>query len=120
MTTTDLRSWLQTLADAQATIPAAEVLKRLPVGEDNLSQVPGDLTLDQVATEVHRAVSTVRTWCNGGRLQGAYRLNGRDWRIPQAALRKFLDRQGRGEARNEVPHGEGDWDDWKREGTGPS
>ena len=111
MTTPDLRSWLQTLADAQATIPAAEVLKRLPVSADSPNQAPGDLTLQQVATEVGRAVSTIRTWCNGRRLQGAYRLNGRDWRIPRAALRKFLDGQGRGETRAQGD--DVDWEDWK-------
>ena len=55
MTAHDFRSWLQTLADAQATVPAAEVLKRLPDGGGSPDQSAGDLTLDQVATEVGRA-----------------------------------------------------------------
>lgn len=53
-----------------------------------------DLTLEEAAERVHRAASTVRGWCNSGVLAGAYRLNGRDWRIPPAALRAYLDRQG--------------------------
>ena len=75
------------------------------------------MTLDQVASEVGRAVSTIRTWCNSKRIDGAYRLNGRDWRIPQAALRKFLDAQGRGETQDQVRNGDADWDDW-RQGDG--
>ena len=51
------------------------------------------MTLEDVAGEVGRAVSTVRTWCNSGQLEGAFRLNGRDWRIPEAALRRYLESQ---------------------------
>ncbi len=116
MMLTDLRAWLATLADAEATIPAREVLRRLPPTDVNEAQgVCGDMTLDEVASEVGRAVSTVRTWCNSARIAGAYRLNGRDWRVPQAALRKFLDAQGRGEDQHEVQNGETDWNAWKED-----
>ena len=114
MTLTELRAWLTTLADAEATIPVCEVLRRLPPTDANDAHVVGgDMTLEAVATEVGRASSTVRTWCNSKRLDGAYRLNGRDWRIPQAALRNFLDEQSRGVPRNQVQNGEGDWDAWR-------
>lgn len=33
-----------------------------------------------------RKPSTVRGWCEAGKLPGAYRLRGREWRIPPAAL----------------------------------
>ncbi len=112
MTAPGLRVWLEGLADAHATIPASEVLKRLPEGADGPDRSGGDMTLDDVAAEVGRAVSTIRTWCNGGRLQGAYRLNGRDWRVPRAALRAFLDGQGRGD-HHESQHGDVDWGDWR-------
>ena len=49
-----------------------------------------DLTLDEAAEKVGRAVSTVRGWCASGELGGAYKLQGRDWRIPPAALQAFL------------------------------
>ena len=116
MTLADLRAWLATLADAEATVPAREVLRRLPPTDANEGHaVGGDMTLDQVASNVGRAVSTVRTWCNSARIVGAYRLNGRDWRVPQAALRKFLDAQGRGEDQHEVQNGETDWNAWKED-----
>ena len=49
-----------------------------------------DLTLEEVAERVGRAPSTVRGWCRCGSLVGAYRLNGRGWRIPLLALDAFL------------------------------
>ena len=49
-----------------------------------------DLTLEEVAERVGRAPSTVRGWCRCGSLVGAYRLNGRGWRIPLLALNAFL------------------------------
>jgi len=55
-----------------------------------------DLTVAEVATRFHRAASTVREWCEHGRFEGAYKLNGRDWRIPLAAVDAFLAKQ-RGE-----------------------
>ena len=114
MTASDFRTWLSTLADAEATIPAREVLRRLPPTDPNEAHhVGSDMTLEQVASEVGRATSTVRTWCNSERLTGAYRLCGRDWRIPQAALRKLLDAQGRENARIQVQNGQGEWDDWR-------
>lgn len=48
------------------------------------------LTVQQVADETGRAVSTVRTWCADGRLPGAKRLRGREWRVPRSALRALL------------------------------
>ena len=115
MNIAELRAWLTTLADAEATVPAREILRRLPPTDANDAHgVGGDMTLDEVATEVGRAVGTIRTWCNSKRIDGAYRLNGRDWRIPQAALRKFLDAQGRGETQDQVRNGDADWDDWRQ------
>ncbi len=113
MTATDLRSWLETFAEAGALVPASEVLKRLPVGTDSPHESVGDLTLEQVATEVGRAVSTIRTWCNSKKLAGAYRLNRRDWRVPRASLRAFLDAQGREVDRDQVHGGDADWGDWR-------
>lgn len=45
-----------------------------------------DQTIAQVAVRFGRKPSTVRTWAERGALPGAYRLNGREWRIPQSAI----------------------------------
>ena len=58
-----------------------------------------DLTLQEAVERVGRALSTVRGWCSGGLLVGAYKLNGRDWRIPTAALDAFLRAQEERRAR---------------------
>jgi excisionase family DNA binding protein len=55
-----------------------------------------DFTAAELAAHFNRSVSTVRDWCEHGRFEGAYKLNGRDWRIPRAAVDAFLAEQ-RGE-----------------------
>lgn len=113
MTAHEFRSWLQTLVEAQATIPAAEVLRRLPDGATQPHEAGGDMTLKEVADEVGRAKSTVRSWCNSEKLEGAYRLNNRDWRVPRRSLQAFLAGQSTKEFHNEVQIGETSWDDWR-------
>ena len=76
-----------------------------------------DLTLSDVASRVGRALSTVRGWCSSGRLLGAYRLNGRDWRVPAAALDAFL--RGQEERRARPARGTSrttDLSAWRRDG----
>jgi excisionase family DNA binding protein len=58
---------------------------------------PADFTVAELAARFHRSGSTVRDWCERGRFGGAYKLNGRDWRIPQAGVNTFLAEQ-RGES----------------------
>jgi excisionase family DNA binding protein len=62
---------------------------------DGLERTGGDdglgLTVADVAERTGRAVSTCRTWCADGRLPGARRLRGREWRVPAAALRALLE-----------------------------
>ena len=53
----------------------------------------GDLTVAELGARLHRAASTVRQWCERGRFEGAYKLNGRDWRVPLVALDGFLTKQ---------------------------
>ena len=55
-----------------------------------------DLTLEQAAELFGRSVSTARTWCQSGKLRGAYRFEGREWRIPRASIRDFLAAQRNG------------------------
>jgi hypothetical protein len=44
------------------------------------------LPLAEIASRYGRAESMVRNWCAHGLLPGAYRMNGREWLIPSAAL----------------------------------
>ena len=55
-------------------------------------EITRDLTVAEVADVVGRNASTVRGWLIDGKLRG-YKLNGRDWRIPRAALQEYLDGQ---------------------------
>jgi excisionase family DNA binding protein len=65
-------------------------------GESEQPAAPADFTVAELASRFHRSASTVRDWCEHGRFEGAYKLNGRDWRVPPAAVDAFLAEQ-RGE-----------------------
>ena len=78
-----------TRADLAALVDGAEV-------NPPPQHVP-DLTVEEVASEVGRAPSTVRGWLIAGELRG-YKLNRRDWRVPRSALRDYLAAQTEGRA----------------------
>ena len=59
------------------------------------ANAPPELTVPELAGRFHRSPSTIRDWCEQGRFEGAFKLNGRDWRIPKAAVDAFLARQRR-------------------------
>jgi excisionase family DNA binding protein len=82
-------------------IPADWVLAELgrELGPDAAEHPAADLTVDQVAERLGRAPSTIRNWLAERRLPGAYRLRGREWRIPPAALRSFLEAEAAGAAK---------------------
>lgn len=100
MTPADFRSWLATLADAHALVPASEVLERLPVtatdgaGIDPLAA----MDVDAAGEVLGRSASTVRDYCRRELLPGAYRQRGREWRIPPDAIRAFQAAEARGAA----------------------
>ena len=97
--------------DAQ--VPVRWVLENL--GEGQGSDL-ADLTLEQVADKVGRAPSTVRGWCNSGRMAGAYRLRGREWRVPQDALRRFVEAERNQEGRPSTVRSRGpvDLGSWRK------
>ena len=66
-------------------------------GQADPAAARADFTVAEVAARFHRSASTVRDWCEHSRFEGAYKLNGRDWRIPQAGVDTFLAQQ-RGES----------------------
>ncbi len=72
------------------TLPVAWLRERLEGAEED---VVVDLTVEQVSEKLGRSPSTVRNWLGAGEIPGAYRLKGREWRIPPAALERFLDKQ---------------------------
>jgi hypothetical protein len=98
---TDLSKLIAELPD-DALLPVAWVRARLasPLPEETV----GDLSCADVATALHRKSGTIRGWCFRGELVGAYRLNGRDWRIPRAWLRAYLDLQSAGKSPVNVEH----------------
>jgi excisionase family DNA binding protein len=77
-------------ADAVLSVPATwlvELLADRPApGRGEPAAAAVDHTVQQVADQFNRGASTIRTWCETGALPGAYRFNGREWRIPASAI----------------------------------
>ena len=69
-------------------IPAPWLRELLPAESDQAVPILG-MTVQEAATHYHRHPSTVRGWCQARRFPNAYRLNQREWRIPQADLAEF-------------------------------
>jgi excisionase family DNA binding protein len=112
------------LADAIRDLPDAALV---PVGwvREHLQEAPApaqeavevDLDLRAASALYGRSVSTLRSWCQEGRLPGAYRLRGREWRIPRESLARFQEAQRRTaspENRKPSPRGDGDLSAWRR------
>lgn len=81
-----LRALLEQLPP-ETLIPVGWALEQL----DGAGEGIVDLTVPDVAEALGRAPSTVRQWCADGRLPGAYRLHGREWRIPRSSLARLRD-----------------------------
>ena len=76
--------------DAQVPVRwVRELVAEMGLGDGSPGSV--GLTVSQVAEVTGRAPSTVRTWAAEGRLPGARRLRGREWRIPRAAISALLE-----------------------------
>lgn len=71
-----------------------------------------DMSVEKVAEEVGRAPSTVRGWLIAGELRG-YKLNGKSWRVPRAALREYLEAQTTSSPTPQRPTGEVDIRAWR-------
>lgn len=54
-----------------------------------------DLTIAGLAQLFGKRPSTVRAWVERGDFPGAYKLNGREWRIPASGVGAFRDSQRR-------------------------
>ena len=54
-----------------------------------------DVTIAGLARLFGKRPSTVRAWVERGDFPGAYKLNGREWRIPPSGVEAFRDSQRR-------------------------
>jgi hypothetical protein len=52
-----------------------------------------DLTVSDLATLFGKRPSTVRAWIERGDFPGAYKLHGKEWRVPPSALDAFQQTQ---------------------------
>jgi excisionase family DNA binding protein len=102
-----LRTLAEALPTGQAVPVPREWLLDLLEGSSvtaDVAQTPGiDLTCHQVADALGRDASTVRAWVARGDFPGAYRLNGREWRIPAESLRAWQEGQRRRPSAPAVP-----------------
>lgn len=109
-------------ADGAATVPVAWLRDLL---EQTSSTPVADLTVAELAVAFHRKPSAVRGWLEAGRFPGAYKLRGREWRVPSEALEGFRanERQGKtpdaGASGDRPAGGLGDWRSVRR-GNGVS
>jgi len=60
-----------------------------------------DLTVEDLARLFGKRPSTVRAWIERGDFPGSYKLHGKEWRVPPAALDAFQRAQ---RARSATPH----------------
>ena len=82
--------------DGAVQLPVA-FLSRLIEAEAADSGMGRLLTLEEAGDIVGRSPGTIRTWANSGQLEGAFKLQGRSWRIPESAIQLFVERQQSGE-----------------------
>jgi hypothetical protein len=92
----DLRQHYRAVAEAlpvgtAVSVPRELLLELLEASAGRLqtSAVSPDLTVADLCTRFSRKPSAVRAWLERGDFPGAYRLNGREWRVPPAAVEAF-------------------------------
>ncbi len=100
--------------DSAVTITRADIVALLEDdGRETEVGSTRDLTVEEVAKETGRAPSTVRDWLISEALCG-YKLNGRDWRVPRAALEEYLDAQSKPTSATPRDTGDVDIRAWRR------
>lgn len=81
------------------TLPTDWLVRQLEEADKRPGSTDDLLTVEDVAERLGRAASTVRGWCGQGVLEGAFRLRGKSWRIPESSFHAFLQKQApKGEA----------------------
>ena len=84
-------------ADSLVSVPRGWLVALLEA-EPAPDQPAADLTAAELAARWKRGASTVRMLCEAGTLEGAYKFNGREWRIPWATVERYEQAQRSGEA----------------------
>ena len=97
MTRDTLLQALQSLPDEASLTLSVRDLRAALAGSS-----AADLTVPELAERFSRAASTVRSWLERGIMRG-YRLRGREWRIPLAAVAEFEQREREGRPRKPTP-----------------
>jgi hypothetical protein len=98
---------LESLRTALAAMPPGSLVPRDWLLEQlsSVSPIPSespalvDLTIGDLARLFGKRPSTVRAWVERGDFPGAYKLHGKEWRVPASAVEAFQDRQ-RGHAKS--------------------
>lgn len=103
---------------ASVTLPVGEIRELLDEEpESERENRLADLTIEEIAEEFDRSESAVRAWCQQGRIPGAYKLRGREWRIPVDGVRAFQEAEANGggaPARATAgPNGDDDLGSWR-------
>jgi len=99
---------LESLRKALAAMPPGTLVPRDWVLEGLSEDIPGvptveapalparvDLTIRDLAQLFGKQPSTVRAWVERGDFPGAYKLHGKEWRVPVSAVDSFQNRQRR-------------------------
>lgn len=76
------------------TLTRETLLEALKAAAD-VTTVPIDTTAAELAARFQRSTSTIRGWLEAGRFPGAYKLRGRDWRVPAEAIDAFREQERR-------------------------
>ena len=123
MTLEELRELAARLPPGSSvTLPRGALLEA--VGEPSRSQPSADLTVAQLAARFYRSPSTVRAWVEAGRFPDAYKLEGRDWRVPELSVTAFIAAQRHvpGQPSSISSHRPtlGDWRNARRRGSADS
>ena len=67
----------------------------VPVAEAPALPARVDLTIRDLAQLFGKQPSTVRSWVERGDFAGAYKLHGKEWRVPESGVEAFQNRQRR-------------------------
>jgi len=105
----------ESLRNVLAAMPAGTLVPRDWVLERLSEDVPGvpaavtpapparvDLTIRDLARLFGKQPSTVRAWVERGDFPGAYKLHGKEWRVPVSGVEAFQNWQRRRTAKSEA------------------